>query len=176
MVVDEAYVDFGGETAIPLTAEVENLLVVRTMSKSRGLAGMRLGYAIGAPSLIDALTRVKDSLNSYPVGRIAQAGGIASFGDESYFQQTLSAIIQAREQLASQLVELGFDLPPSRANFVFARHPSIEGATLTAMLREKNVLVRHFGGPRTSDYVRITVGNENQISRLIAALVAILGK
>jgi len=174
VVIDEAYVDFGAESAIPLAAECENLLVVRTMSKSRGLAGMRLGYAIGAPSLIEALNRVKDSLNSYPVGRIAQVGGIASLGDEDYFRRTVSTIVQAREQLASRLAADGFDLLPSSANFIFARHPSIDGAALTARLHERGVLVRHFGGPRTSDYIRITVGDDYQIGKLTEALAAIL--
>ena len=174
VVIDEAYVDFGAETSIPLVASHPNLLVVQTMSKSRALAGLRVGYAIGDADLIEALTRVKDSFNSYPLGRPAQAGAIASIEDESYFQQSRARVIEGREKLNRGLVQLGFDVLPSSANFVFARHPAHEGAALAAALRERAVIVRHFSAPRISDHLRITVGTDAQIERLLSALSEIL--
>jgi histidinol-phosphate aminotransferase len=175
VVIDEAYVDFGAETAIPLVASHPNLLVVQTMSKSRALAGLRIGYAIGDSDLIEALTRVKDSFNSYPLGRLAQAGAIASLEDEAYFQQSRARVIAGRERLSRELIRLGFDVLPSSANFVFARHPAHEGATLATALRQRAVIVRHFSVPRISDYLRITVGTDGQIDRLLSALSDILG-
>ena len=175
VVIDEAYVDFGAETAIPLVASHPNLLVVQTMSKSRALAGLRVGYAIGDADLIEALTRVKDSFNSYPLGRPAQAGAIAALEDEAYFQQSRARVIEGRERLNRGLVGLGFEVLPSSANFVFARHPAHEGAALAAALRQRAVIVRHFSAPRISDYLRITVGTDGQIDRLLSALSEILG-
>jgi histidinol-phosphate aminotransferase len=174
VVVDEAYVDFGAETAIPLVASHRNLLVVQTMSKSRALAGLRVGYAIGDADLIDALTRVKDSFNSYPLGRPAQAGAIASLEDEAYFQQSRVRVIEGRERLTRGLKKAGFEVLPSLANFVFARHPAHEGAALAAALREQAVIVRHFSATRISDYLRITVGTDEQTDRLLSAVSRIL--
>jgi histidinol-phosphate aminotransferase len=144
------------------------------MSKSRALAGLRVGYAIGDADLIEALTRVKDSFNSYPLGRPAQAGAIASIEDESYFQQSRARVIEGREKLNRGLVQLGFDVLPSSANFVFARHPAHEGAALAAALRERAVIVRHFSAPRISDHLRITIGTDAQTQRLLSALSEIL--
>ena len=175
VVIDEAYVDFGAETAIPLVASHPNLLVVQTMSKSRALAGLRVGYAIGDADLIEALTRVKDSFNSYPLGRPAQAGAIAALEDEAWFQQSRARVIEGRERLNRGLARLGFDVLPSSANFVFARHPAHEGAALAAALRQRAVIVRHFSAPRISDYLRITVGTDAQTDRLLSALSDILG-
>jgi histidinol-phosphate aminotransferase len=175
VVIDEAYVDFGAETAIPLVASHPNLLVVQTMSKSRALAGLRVGYAIGDADLIEALTRVKDSFNSYPLDRLAQAGAIAALEDEAWFQQSRAYVIEGRERLNCGLRRLGFDVLPSAANFVFARHPAREGARLATALRERAVIVRHFAAPRISDYLRITVGTDAQIDRLLSALSEILG-
>jgi histidinol-phosphate aminotransferase len=175
VVIDEAYVDFGAETAIPLVASHPNLLVVQTMSKSRALAGLRVGYAIGDADLIEALTRVKDSFNSYPLGRPVQAGAIASLEDEAYFQRSRARVIEGRERLNRGLAQLRFDVLPSSANFVFARHPAHEGASLAAALRQRAVIVRHFSAPRISDYLRITVGTDEQIDRLLSALSDILG-
>src|SRR5580692_12287679 len=175
VVIDEAYVDFGAETAIPLVAAHPNLLVVQTMSKSRALAGLRVGYAIGNVELIEALTRVKDSFNSYPLGRPAQAGAIASLEDEAWFQRSRARVIEGRERLKRGLARLGFDVLPSSANFVFARHRAQEGAALAAALRQQAVIVRHFAAPRISDYLRITVGTDEQIDRLLSALSQILG-
>ncbi len=173
-VIDEAYVDFGAETATPLIRDHPNLLVVQTLSKSRALAGLRVGYAIGDQALIEALTRVKDSFNSYPLGRPAQAGAIAAIQDEAYFQQTRSTIIGNRVSLTAALIQLGFDVLPSSANFVFARHPSHTGEALSAALRERAVLVRHFSGPRVSDFIRITIGSEAELGRLTDALAEFL--
>jgi histidinol-phosphate aminotransferase len=175
VVIDEAYVDFGGETVIPLVASHRNLLVVQTMSKSRALAGLRVGYAIGDADLIEALTRVKDSFNSYPLGRPAQAGAIAALEDEAHFQQGRLRVIESRERLTRGLDQLGFEVLPSVANFVFARHPAHEGAALAAALRQQAVIVRQFSAPRISDHLRITVGTDEQIDRLLSALSRILG-
>jgi histidinol-phosphate aminotransferase len=174
VVVDEAYVDFGAETAIPLVASHRNLLVVQTMSKSRALAGLRVGYAIGDADLIEALNRVKDSFNSYPLGRPAQAGAIASLEDEAWFQEARARVIASRERLDRGLARLGFDVLPSSANFVFARHPAQAGAALAAALRQRAVIVRHFSAPRIADYLRITVGTDGQTDRLLSALSEIL--
>lgn len=174
VVIDEAYVDFGAETAIPLVADHPNLLVVQTMSKSRALAGLRVGYAIGDAALIEALVRVKDSFNSYPLARTSQAGAIASVEDDAYFQDRRAAVVASRARLATTLEGLGFEVLPSAANFVFARHPSHDGAALTRALRDRAVLVRHFAAPRISDYLRITVGTDPQIDRLLAALEEVL--
>lgn len=170
VVIDEAYVDFGGETAIPLIDAHPNLLVIHTMSKSRALAGLRVGYALGDAGLIEALRRVKDSFNSYPLGRPAQAGAIASIRDEAYFQASRAAVMRGRERLTGGLTRLGFKVLPSSANFVFARHEAADGAELAAALRERAVLVRHFAKPRTSPYLRITVGADTQTDRLLRAL------
>lgn len=175
VVVDEAYVDFGAESAIPLVASHRNLLVVQTMSKSRALAGLRVGYAIGDADLIDALTRVKDSFNSYPLGRPAQAGAIASLQDDAHFHQSRLHVIEGRERLTRGLKRAGFEVLPSLANFVFARHPAHEGAALAAALREQAVIVRHFSAARIADYLRITVGTDEQIDRLLSALSRMLG-
>jgi len=176
VVIDEAYVDFGAETAIPLIRDYPNLLVVQTMSKSRALAGLRVGYAIGDAGLIEALTRVKDSFNSYPLGRPAQAGAIAALEDEDHFQEARSIIMRNRADLAAALIRLGFEVLPSSANFVFARHPDRSGQALAAALRERAVLVRHFTAPRISDYLRITIGSETELARLTEALREVLAQ
>lgn len=174
VLVDEAYVDFGGESAVPLVERYPNLLVTQTLSKSRSLAGLRVGLAIGQPGLIEALVRVKDSFNSYPLGRIAIAGATAAYEDVEHFERTRSAVIASREWLAGELAALGFEVLPSGANFVFARHPDHEGAALQAALRERRVLVRHFARPRIDQYLRITVGTDAECATLVAALREIL--
>ena len=176
VVIDEAYVDFGADSAIPLIRDHPNLLVVHTMSKSRALAGLRVGYAIGDAELIQGLTRVKDSFNSYPLGRPAQAGAIASIEDDAHFQQARAAIMLNRDDLTAALVRLGFDVLPSSANFVFARHPDRSGRSLAAALRERAVLVRHFTASRIADYLRITIGSEAELARLTAALREVLAQ
>ena len=174
LVVDEAYIDFGGETAAALVPEFDNILVIRTFSKSYSLAGSRVGFAIGQRPLIDALERVKDSFNSYPLDRLAQAAATAAWKDRDWFEATRSRIIMSRNQLTTDLTELGFEVLPSAANFVFARHPKHEGAKLAASLRAEAILVRHFNKPRISDYLRITVGTEDECKRLIEVLRKIL--
>jgi histidinol-phosphate aminotransferase len=175
VLIDEAYVDFGAESAVPLIAGHPNLLVVQTMSKSRALAGLRVGYALGNFGLIEALRRVKDSFNSYPLGRVAQAGATASVRDEAHFRESCAKVVAGRKAMTRALIRLGFVVLPSSANFVFARHPAWDGAELAAALREHAVLVRHFNKPRAASYLRITVGTEDDTRRLIAAAVDILG-
>ncbi|PDT76196.1 histidinol-phosphate transaminase [Bradyrhizobium sp. C9] len=170
VVVDEAYVDFGAESAVPLVARHDNLLVIQTLSKSRALAGLRVGFAIGQRPLIEALERVKDSFNSYPLDCFAIAGAVAAIEDDAWFEETRQRIIGSREALVSGLTELGFEVLPSLANFVFARHRGHRGADLAAKLRERGVLVRHFQKPRIEDFLRITVGTDGECSRLIGLL------
>lgn len=174
VVIDEAYIDFGGQSAIALVPKYENLLVVQTFSKSRALAGLRVGFAIGQRPLIEALERVKDSFNSYPLGRPAQAGATAAIEDEAWFEATREKIIASRERLTDQLTERGFEVLPSEANFVFARHPGHSGEALMQALRERAVLVRHFAKPRIGDFLRITIGTDAECTRLIEALDEIL--
>ncbi|MGF6351915.1 histidinol-phosphate transaminase [Variovorax sp. W2I14] len=175
VLVDEAYVDFGGESALPLIDKYPNLLVVQTLSKSRSLAGLRVGFACGQQHLIDALVRVKDSFNSYPLDRLATAGAVAALEDEAWFNTTRDKIVDTREGLHLQLEDLGFEVLPSQTNFVLARHPQRDAAELAALLRERAVLVRHFKQPRIAQYLRISIGTREQCSALVQALQAILG-
>ncbi|WP_440468344.1 histidinol-phosphate transaminase [Pseudomonas sp. YH-1] len=170
VLVDEAYVDFGGETAISLVNRYPNLLVAQTLSKSRSLAGLRVGFAVGHEDLIEALERVKNSFNSYPLDRLALAGAVASFEDQAYFEQTCNAVIHSREKLVAELKTLGFDVLPSAANFIFARHPQRDGAELAAALREEGVIVRHFKQQRINQFLRISIGTEEQNQALLDAL------
>ncbi|CAA2103167.1 histidinol-phosphate transaminase [Variovorax paradoxus] len=174
VLVDEAYVDFGGESALSLIPRHPNLLVVHTLSKSRALAGLRVGFACGQSHLIDGLVRVKDSFNSYPIDRLASAGAVASLDDEAWFRTTCDKIVDTREGLSLQLEDLGFDVLPSQANFVFARHPQRDAAELAALLRERAVLVRHFRQPRIAQYLRISVGTREQCMQLVQHLQDIL--
>ena len=175
VVVDEAYVDFGAETAVGLIARYPQLLVVHTLSKSRSLAGLRVGYALGDAGLIEALRRVKDSFNSYPLGRPAQAGAAAAVRDRAYLEQTCARVIATRTRLVAELASLDFEVLPSAANFVFARHPRRDGAELAARLRERSIIVRRFERPaRIAQFLRITVGTDAQCEALTAALRAIL--
>lgn len=170
VVIDEAYIDFGGQTAIPLAERFSNLLIVQTLSKSRSLAGLRVGFAIGHPDLIEALDRVKNSFNSYPLDRIAIAGAVASFSDEEYFQRTCAAIIATRESLAGKLERLGFTILPSAANFIFMRHPAHDAAQMAAWLRGKSIIVRHFRLPRIDQFLRVTIGTDRQCDALVSEL------
>jgi histidinol-phosphate aminotransferase len=173
VVVDEAYVDFGADSAIGLIARHPNLLVVQTLSKSRSLAGLRVGVAYGSSDLIEGLERVKNSFNSYPLDRVAQAGAIAAYQDEAHFQLTRQAIMATRETLSEQLAGLGFEVLPSRANFIFARHPGHDAARLAAALRERAIIVRHFRAPRIDQYLRITIGTPQECAALVAALTEV---
>jgi len=170
VLVDEAYVDFGGETAIGLVERYPNLLVAQTLSKSRSLAGLRVGLAVGHEDLIEALERVKNSFNSYPLDRVAQAGAIAAFEDREYFQRTCQAVIDSREKLVGELSGMGFEVLPSAANFIFARHPRHDAAELAAGLREQGVIVRHFKQARIAQFLRISIGTEEQNQALLDAL------
>ena len=174
VVIDEAYVDFGGESAIPLVRKYPNLLVIQTFSKSRGLAGLRVGFAVGQRPLIDALERVKDSFNSYPLDRLTQAGAVAAWEDQDWFRKHCDLIVASRERLTVALIELGFEVLPSSANFVFARHVERGGAELTAELRKKAILIRHFRKERTQDFLRITIGTDAECDKLVDALKQIL--
>jgi len=175
VVVDEAYIDFGGESAVPLVARHENLLVVQTLSKSRSLAGLRVGYAIGSAALIDGLERVKNSFNSYPIDRLAAAGAVAAIEDEDYFQQTCAAVVRTRDALTADLHAFGFEVLPSAANFVFARHPAHDAAQLAAALRQDGIIVRHFRHPRIDQFLRISIGTDAECHSLVQALKGILG-
>ena len=170
VLVDEAYIDFGGETAIALVQRYPNLLVTQTLSKSRSLAGLRVGLAVGHPDLIDALERVKNSFNSYPLDRLAIVGAAAAFEDRAHFEQTRQAVIHSREQLVAELQTRGFEVLPSAANFIFARHRSEDAAHLAAKLREQGVIVRHFKHPRIDQFLRITIGTPEQNQALLDAL------
>ncbi|QLI80604.1 histidinol-phosphate transaminase [Chitinibacter fontanus] len=174
VVVDEAYVDFGGESAISLIKRYDNLLVVQTLSKSRSLAGLRVGFAVGHPDLIAGLERVKNSFNSYPLDRVALAGAVAAFEDKEYFQQTCAAINSSRDTLSTQLSALGFEVLPSNANFVFARHPKHDAAQLSQALRERAILVRHFKSPRIEQFLRISIGTDAECAALVQALREII--
>ncbi|MES2369657.1 histidinol-phosphate transaminase [Thiobacillus thioparus] len=175
VVIDEAYIDFGGESAVRLVARYPQLLVVRTLSKSHALAGLRVGYAIGQTHLIEALNRVKDSFNSYPLDRFAQAGALASMEDHAYFESICAKVVATRTRLVAGMEALGFQVLPSAANFIFARHPAQDGAALAAALRERSIIVRHFRNPtRIAPFLRITIGTDSQCDALLVALKAIV--
>ncbi len=176
VLVDEAYVDFGGESAIGLIDRYPNLLVVHTFSKSRSLAGLRVGFAAGHADLIEALERVKNSFNSYPLDRLAIAGAVASVEDEAFFQESCRKVIATRERLVADMRALGFEVLPSAANFIFARHPQRDGAELTAELRKRAIIVRHFKAARIDQFMRITIGTDEQCGILVGALKDILGR
>lgn len=174
VVIDEAYVDFGAQSAVPLIAEFDNLLVVHTLSKSRALAGLRVGYALGHPTLIEGLARVKDSFNSYPLDRLALAGAQVAIEDNVYFEKITHAVVHSRDWLTAELAKLGFDTLPSSANFVFTQHPRHAAADLLAALRDKRILVRHFKQPRIANHLRISIGTQHECEALVAALQQIL--
>ncbi|HJW24664.1 MAG TPA: histidinol-phosphate transaminase [Rhodocyclaceae bacterium] len=174
VVIDEAYVDFGGETAISLVSRFPNLVVVHTFSKSRSLAGLRVGFAVGHADLVEALERVKNSFNSYPLDRLAIAGAVAALEDREHFEHTRQAVISSRTKLTGELQELGFDVLPSAANFIFARHPGQDAAELAAQLRERSIIVRHFKQPRIDQFLRITIGTDRECAALTSALHEIL--
>jgi len=170
VVVDEAYIDFGGQTAISLVDRYDNLLVTQTLSKSRSLAGLRVGLAVGHPDLIEALERIKNSFNSYPLDRMAIVGAAAAFADRAYFGETCRKVIDSREELVAELTARGFEVLPSAANFIFARHPQQDAGELAARLREQGVIVRHFKQPRIAQFLRITIGTPEMNQALVDAL------
>ncbi len=174
VLVDEAYVDFGAESAVALINRYPNLLVTGTFSKSRSLAGLRLGYAVGSEELIDGLLRVKDSFNSYPVDSLASLVGIAALKDVEHFEACRERVITTRERTRQRLEALGFEVLPSKANFVLAQHPDYEGAQLFAGLRERGILVRHFNTSDLNNFLRITIGTDDEMDSLIEALETLL--
>ena len=174
VLVDEAYVDFGGESAVALVNRHPNLLVVQTFSKSRSLAGLRVGFAIGHADLIDALNRVKNSFNSYPLDRLAIAGATAAIEDREWFDRTRQAVMRTRATLTRDLESLSFEVLPSATNFVFARHPRHDAGKSALALRQRGIIVRHFKLPRIEQFLRITVGTDEQCAALIVALKEIL--
>lgn len=173
VLVDEAYIDFGGTSAIALVDRYPNLLVTQTLSKSRSLAGLRVGLAVGHPDLIEALERIKNSFNSYPLDRIAIAGAAVAFDDRVYFERTCQQVIASREAVVSAMQGLGLQVLPSAANFIFARHPQRDAAALAAGLREQGVIVRHFKHPRIEQFLRITIGTPEQNQALLDAMKGI---
>lgn len=175
VLVDEAYIDFGGQSAITLVNKYPNLLVVQTLSKSRALAGLRVGVAVGHSDLVDGLERIKNSFNSYPLDRVAIAGAAAAFADREYFEQTCNKVIASREEVVGKLTALGFEVLPSAANFVFARHPQQDAAELAGKLRELGIIVRHFKQERIEQFLRITIGTDEQNQALIEGLQGIVG-
>ncbi|WP_064712504.1 histidinol-phosphate transaminase [Rhizobium bangladeshense] len=174
VVIDEAYVDFGGESAVPLISRYPNLLIIQTLSKSRSFAGLRVGFALGHRDLIEALVRVKDSFNSYPLDRLAQVAATAAISDEAWLETSRRKIIASRESLVRELESLDFEVLPSQANFVFARHESRSGASLQLALRERRVLVRHFAKPRISEFLRISIGTDEECALLVSTIREIL--
>ncbi|WP_027966013.1 histidinol-phosphate transaminase [Halomonas halocynthiae] len=170
VLVDEAYVDFGGESVIPLVAEHDNLLVTGTFSKSRSLAGIRLGYAVGSRELIEGLERVKNSFNSFPVDSLCSAVAIAALEDKEHFEACRTAVITTRENTRQRLEQLGFDVLPSQTNFLLTSHPKYDAAQLFVGLRKRGILVRHFNTEALNNWLRISIGTDNEMNSLIEAL------
>lgn len=175
VIIDEAYIDFGGDSAVRLISSYPNLLVVQTMSKSRSLAGLRIGFAMGNEELIEGLNRIKNSFNSYTLDRLALAGGVASLQDEAYFEMTNARVIQTREWTTAQLRALGFDVLDSMANFLFITHPAHEAVQLFQSLRQRGVLVRYFNQPRIDQYLRVSIGTDEEMQAFIHAIQDIIG-
>ena len=170
VIIDEAYIDFGGTSAISLVEKYENLLVVQTFSKSRALAGMRIGFAIGSEKLIGYLNDVKFSYNSYTMNRPSIAMGVACVQDDAYFQSTVEKVIRIRETTKNRLQELGFTFPDSKANFIFATHETIPAEELFEACRKEHIYVRYFKKPRISNYLRITIGTDEEMDTLLSFL------
>jgi len=174
VVIDEAYVDFGAESAAQLVKDYPNLLVIQTLSKSRSLAGLRVGFALGDAGLIEALNLVKGCFNSYPLDRLALAGAEAAIRDTRYFEATRHKVIDSRDWLATELKTLGFEVLPSKANFLFVRHFSQSAKEMQHLLRQQNILVRHFPKPRISEFLRISIGTPEECGTLVRTLREIL--
>lgn len=174
VIIDEAYVDFGAESCIPLTKKYKNLLVTGTFSKSRSLAGARLGFGVACPEIINDINTLRYSTNPYNINRMTMAAALGAIEDEDYTRKNLKSIIENRAFAKGELLSLGFTVTDSAANFLFARHPDVDGGTLYSELKRRGVLVRHFDGERISDYVRITVGTREQMEILIEKTKEIL--
>jgi histidinol-phosphate aminotransferase len=176
VIIDEAYIDFGGESSVGLINEYPNLLVIQTMSKSRALAGLRIGFAIGNEDLIEGITRIKDSVNSYTLDRLALAGAVTAIKDDAYFQKTRAKIIKTRERIASSLTEIGFQVIPSQANFIFISYPQYPGSALFQLLREKGILVRYFNKLKINNFLRVTIGTDAEMDKFLETIAAIVAK
>lgn len=176
VIIDEAYADFSGSSALELTKEYDNVLIVQTYSKSRSLAGMRIGYAMGNPELIRAMNDVRYSYNSYPMTRLSVALGKAALEDEAYFQETVAKVIETREWTKKELKRLGFSFRDSQTNFIFATHESVPAQTIFDALREKHIFVRHFGQKRIDNYLRISIGTQDEMERFIRETEQILAQ
>jgi histidinol-phosphate aminotransferase len=174
VIVDEAYVDFGGESCLPLVGKYENLLVVQTYSKSRSMAGMRIGFAIGSEKLIKYMNDVKFSINSYTMNPITQLCGAASMADEEYFRETVDRIIATRERSKARLTELGFVFPDSKTNFIFASPQKVSAKVIFEELKKRNIFVRYWNKPIICDYLRISIGTDEEMDRLFNALEEII--
>jgi len=174
VIVDEAYIDFGGESAVKLLERYSNLLIIQTLSKSRSFAGLRVGFAMGHRDLIEALERVKNSINSYTLDRAALAGAIEAFNDEAYFQDSRRKVIATREITVEGLANLGFRVIPSKANFIFISHPVLSAENLYQKLREKNILVRYFKKPRIDNFLRVSIGTDEEMARFITVMAEIV--
>jgi len=173
VILDEAYIDFGGQTAAGLVDRYPNLLVIRTLSKSHSLAGLRVGFALGDEELIEGIIRVKDSINSYTVDRLAQAGAREAIKDDAYFLETRSKIIRTRKRVSAELEKTGFHVIPSQANFIFVSHPRCPGRDLFQKLREKGILVRYFDKPKINNFLRVTIGTDEEMNSFLAAVAEI---
>jgi len=173
VVMDEAYIDFGGSSAVGLINRYQNLLVIRTLSKSHSLAGLRVGYALGSAELIEGIIRVKDSINSYTVDRLAQAGAREAIKDVAYFEETRSKIMKTRERVSAGLVNLGFRVIPSAANFIFVSNPQYPARDLFRELRDQGILVRYFDKPRIDNFLRVTIGTDEEMDRFLEATAGI---
>lgn len=174
VVIDEAYIDFGGQTAVPLIQKYPNLLITQTFSKYRSLAGIRLGVALGSQEVIARLYDVKNSFNSYPIDRLAQVIGLASMEDSGYIQENAQKIMQTRMYTQKALKDLGFEMTDSKANFIFVKHPHYDAQKLFQQLRERGILVRYFPQPRIDQYLRITIGTQTQMETLVQQIKDIL--
>ena len=174
VIIDEAYVDFGGESCLPLVEKYENLLVVQTYSKSRSMAGMRIGFAIGSEKLIKYMNDVKFSINSYTMNPITQLCGAASMADEEYFRETVDRIIATRERSKARLADLGFVFPDSKTNFIFASPQKVSAQVIFEELKKRNIFVRYWNKPIICDYLRISIGTDEEMDRLFNALEEII--
>ena len=174
VVIDEAYVDFGGESCVPLIEKYDNLLVVQTFSKSRSMAGMRIGYAMGSRKLIGCLNDVKFAFNSYTMGAVAIAAGVASVEDEAYFAETTARVVATRERTKKELTRLGFVFPDAQTNFIFATHRSVPAQEIFDALRENRMYVRHWNKPRIADHLRISIGTDEEMDKVLGFLESYL--
>jgi histidinol-phosphate aminotransferase len=174
VIIDEAYIDFGGESSLPLINKFPNLLVIQTLSKSRSLAGLRVGFAMGDRGLIEGLIKVKNSFNSYTLDRLAIVGAEAAIKDHNYFEETREKITKTRDRISSDLKEIGFKVVNSKTNFIFVTHPNIDALFLFKKLRENRILVRHFNIPKIENYLRISIGKEEEMDIFIDTIKKII--